>query len=108
MQNGMKKSEINGGLLFLFICLYFFCFIGRFVGLLVCWFLVASFGEGGGGGREEEQEEEQEEEEEEEEKQKKNGTVNCNALTCLVFLIITVKNVKYLYLCKIFIVLLVV
>ena len=95
------------GYSFCFFVYIFFCFIGRFVGLLVCWFLVASFGGGGGGGREEEQEEE-EEEEEEEEKQKKNGTVNCNALTCLVFLIITVKNVKYLYLCKIFIVLLVV
>ena len=64
--------------------------------LLVCWFIAACFGE------------EEEEEEEEEEKQKKNETVNCIVLTCLVFEIITAENVKYLYLCKIFIVILVV
>ena len=65
-------------------------------GLLVCWFIAACFGE------------EEEGEEEEEEKHKKNGAVNCIVLTCLVFKIITLKNVNYLYLCKIFIVILVV
>ena len=76
-----------------------YCFFGLLDGLLVCWFIAACFGE---------KDEEEEEEEEEEEKQRKNGTVNCIVLTCLVFKIITVKNVKYLYLCKIFIVILVV
>ena len=49
MQKEKKKSEIGGGLLF-------FWFIGQFVGLLVCWFVVSCFGE------EEEEEGEAEEE----------------------------------------------
>ena len=71
MQNGIKKGEIAGGLLFFFS--------GLLDGLLVCWFIAKCF---------EEEDEEEEEEEGEEEKQKKKGAVNCIVLTCLVFKII--------------------
>ena len=76
---------------------YCFFFLGLLDGLLVCWCIAACFGEV-----------EEEEEEEEEEKQKKNEAVNSIVLTCLMFKIITLKNVKYSYLCKIFVVILVV